>query len=274
MEEFRDCDISSAPFDVINDIQTEELLEFFAFCKTVLGNSNAAIQQKRSAIKGFYYFFTKIQKRIAADPTEMLEIPQKEKPLPKYLRIDECRQLLLSARQTAVSDFLKRDYCMLTFFLNCGMRVSELVGINMKDIREDSLKLLGKGRKERVIFLNQACMDALAEYLAERNTIPRVKEEPALFISRRTGKRITVRRVEQIVEAELRAAGLGNMGYTPHKLRHTAATLIYDHGNTDVLVLKQILGHESVQTTEIYTHLSQNDVREAMRQNKTLEDLE
>jgi len=154
-----------------------------------------------------------------------------------------------------------RDYCILTLFLNCGMRLSELVAINRTDIRDDrTLKLLGKGNKERIIYLNGACLDAINSYLEHSKDIKRVDD--ALFVGK-NGKRLSPRRIEQIVNNWLKNAGLSNRGYTPHKLRHTAATLMYQYGNVDVRILKDILGHVNLSTTEIYTHVSNSQLESA-----------
>ena len=162
----------------------------------------------------------------------------------------------------------KRNYCIITLFLNCGMRLSELVGINIKDIDfyDNKLKVLGKGNKERMVYLNSACVSALNDYLEIRTNNPKAAAETALFISNQN-KRISKRRVQQIVEDTLTAAGLDGKGITTHKLRHTAATLMYQYGDADVLTLKELLGHANVSTTEIYTHLSNDDVRNAVESN-------
>ena len=187
-----------------------------------------------------------------------------KKALPKFLSLNESLRLL----ETAGSTDSRRDYCIITLFLNCGMRLSELVGINIKDIDfyENRLKVLGKGNKERMVYLNTACVEALNSYLEIRSSNPKAKDEPALFISNQN-KRISKRRVQQIVETSLEAAGLGGKGITTHKLRHTAATLMYQYGDADVLTLKELLGHANISTTEIYTHLNNENVRQAVESN-------
>ena len=160
-----------------------------------------------------------------------------------------------------------RDYCILTLFLNCGLRISELVGLNVTDVRGDQLRVLGKGNKERLVYLNDACLAAIREYLAVRPEPPKDADKPYLFVSSRTRAPLTPRRVEQIVETHLKAAGLGGRGYSPHKLRHTAATLMYQHGGVDIRVLKEILGHVNLGTTEIYTHVSSDQIANAADRN-------
>ena len=183
-----------------------------------------------------------------------------EKALPKYLSIKECRSLVdcIDGPEQA------RDKCMVILLLNCGMRLSELVSLDLSDIREDTMILAGKGRKERTVYLNEACQAAIAKYLEERG----IGEDydgtgVPLFVSQKTGKRITGRRVEQILEKLFVKTGIAGRGYSTHKLRHTAATMMYQAG-ADVLILKEILGHESTATTEIYTHLNSEQVKDIM----------
>ena len=192
------------------------------------------------------------------DPTQSLNNPKLRKTLPRYLSLSESIQLL-----EAVSGPNEvRDYCILTLFLNCGLRVGELVGLNVQDIREDTVRVLGKGNKERQLYLNEACLDAIQAYLVVR---PEPKEElrhkNALFVSRNK-TRLTTRAVENIVQKAVRQAGL-DPKYSPHKLRHTAATLMYQ-GGVDMLAIKEILGHENVSTTQIYTHINQQQLKQAV----------
>ena len=194
---------------------------------------------------------------------EQLEIPAQKKSLPKYLTLEESLHLL----QSIEGRDRERDYCIVTILLNCGIRLSELVGIRLSDIREDTLTVLGKGNKERLVYLNQACLDALAAYLAVRPEPPKEANKPYLFLSSHTRAPISPRRVEQIVEFHLKAAGLDGRGYSPHKLRHTAATLMYQHGGVDIRVLKEILGHVNLGTTEIYTHVSNDQIANAADRN-------
>ena len=145
------------------------------------------------------------------------------------------------------------------------MRLTELVTIDLADFKEDTIRIVGKGDKERLVYLNPACIEALRHYCEARAKLPKLPDKQALFVSRHTGKRLGNRRVEQIVSACLKAAGLDGKGYSPHKLRHTAATLMYRHGNVDMLALKEILGHEHVSTTEIYTHINTQKLQDAVR---------
>ncbi|MEG1782612.1 MAG: tyrosine-type recombinase/integrase, partial [Oscillospiraceae bacterium] len=195
---------------------------------------------------------TKKTFQLQDNPCENIELPSNKVRLPKYLNLEQSMELLSNAN----TKFPTRDYCMLMLFLSCGMRLSELVGIDLSDYRDDTLRIIGKGNKERTVYLNQGCVKALEDYIKDRNAIVSPMVEPAMFISKNRQKRLTPRRVQQIVTDCLRSAGLSNMGFSTHKLRHTAATLLYRTGNADMLALKEILGHEHVSTTEIYTHIS------------------
>ena len=195
------------------------------------------------------------------DPTQSLNNPKLRKTLPRYLSLSESIQLL-----EAVSGPNEvRDYCILTLFLNCGLRVGELVGLNVQDIREDTVRVLGKGNKERQLYLNEACLDAIQAYLVVR---PEPKEElrhkNALFVSRNK-TRLTTRAVENIVQKAVRQAGVDPQ-YSPHKLRHTAATLMLNHG-VDIRTLQDVLGHENLGTTQIYTHISDANMKQAVEAN-------
>lgn len=198
---------------------------------------------------------------IDSDPTKDVDYPKMHEHLPKFLTLDESVNLL--ENMNTDDPFYLRDYCIITLFINCGMRLSELVGLNMQDINLDerSMRLLGKGNKERIIHINDACADAIVSYLPTRKESE--TERNALFLSKQ-GNRISNRRVEQVVENALKDSNLDNRGLSTHKLRHTAATLMYQHGNVDTLVLKEILGHKSISTTEIYTHISNDTLKKAM----------
>ena len=194
-----------------------------------------------------------------------------DRRLPKYLSLEDSRKLL-NVTSNEDNRNCERDYAIITLFLNCGMRLSELVGINLQDIDFDECKLnvIGKGNKERTIYLNKACMNAIADYLAVRpkQGIKHDKKysEKALFLSERKN-RISNRTVENIVTKQLQSAGLDTRKYSVHKLRHTAATLMYQYGQVDIRALQKVLGHESIATTEIYTHVNDEQVRNAFESN-------
>lgn len=259
-----DINISAMSVNELKNISVSDIYNFIFYASDERNNADKARYRKVSALRSFFKYLEKVAHIIENDLTKDLDVPVPKRALPKFLSLDESLRLL-KASSTADS---KRDYCIITLFLNCGMRLSELVGINIKDIDfyENRLKVLGKGNKERMVYLNNACLDALNSYLEIRRSNPKANEEPALFISNQN-KRISKRRVQQIVENALTEAGLDGKGFTTHKLRHTAATLMYQYGNADVLTLKELLGHASVSTTEIYTHLNNENVRNAVESN-------
>lgn len=260
--EFNQIDISDIDINLIKDISLSDVYEFLLFVSSKRSNNSKSRARKVSCIKVFFKYLTNNLCLIKENPVENLESPKIAKTLPKYLTLEDSI-LLLNAVD---GDFEERDFCIITLFLNCGMRLSELVGINLNDIKDDTLLLRGKGNKERIIYLNQSCIDSLAKYLECRNSklsIIKPNSKNALFIGR-NGNRIGARRVEMIVNDTLRKAGLDGKGYSVHKLRHTAATIMYQHGNVDVRVLQEILGHTNLGTTQIYTHISDNQIKKAI----------
>ncbi len=270
-DEYEKISLDTVDADFVRRIATTDIYEFMFFAERELGNSAVARARKLSSLRGFFKYCTSKRELLEKDPTLVVDSPKKRQTLPKYLTLDESRLLLAAVRNDEEADeFIRlRNFTMITLFLNCGMRLSELVGTDIGDIDKflRSLRVLGKGNKERIIYLNDACRAALAEYLPartspERGTLP----TKALFISSR-GVRICNRTVEWTVEKYLRAAGLENRHFSVHKLRHTAATLMYREGGVDVRVLKEILGHEQLNTTQIYTHVSDSDVEAAMYKN-------
>lgn len=257
---FEEISISKVDLDLIKTIDTMDIYNFLHFISREKSNSSVTRARKISALRSFFGYLTLKTGQLQDDPMKNIDVPSQRKSMPRYLSLEESLQLLASASGANSS----RDYCILTLFLNCGMRLSELVGINDSDIQEDSIRLLGKGNKERIVHLNQACRSAIEVYQKERDSVRYKNRDPkAMFLSR-TGSRLTPRRVEQIVEECLSRAGLSGKGYSTHKLRHTAATLMYQHGGADMLALKEILGHEHVSTTEIYTHISSTQLRETL----------
>ena len=249
--------------EMILSARLSDAYSFLAYVQSVNQNNAKTRARKVSSLRGFYKYLQSKAGRLEENPMEQLEIPAQRKSLPKYLTLDESLHLLESIE----GKDRERDYCIITILLNCGIRLSELVGIKLSDIRDDTLTVLGKGNKERMVYLNNACLNAIAEYLAVRPEPPKDADKPYLFVSYRTSAPLTPRRVEQIVETHLKAAGLGGRGYSPHKLRHTAATLMYQYGGVDIRVLKEILGHVNLGTTEIYTHVSNDQIANAADRN-------
>lgn len=253
-------DITDLDIAFVKKIELSDLYEYLNFLSNIRSDKPTTRARKIAALKSFFNFLTFKQKVLDKNPTVELETPKLSKRLPKYLTLDESVILLNSID----GKFEKRDTCIITLFLNCGLRLSELVSINMKDIKNNVLTIIGKGDKERSVYLNQACQDALSSYIAVR---PKdVKDHEALFISER-GTRIGRRTVEMMVKKYITLAGLDPKKYSPHKLRHTAATLMHKYGGVDIRSLQQILGHESISTTEIYTHVDSEQVKEALESN-------
>ena len=259
--ELDDIDIRGVDTKAIAAVTQSEIYEYLYFLKNERRNEAAARARKLTSVKSFFRYMTVKSNRLHDDPAKDISLPGLRKALPKYLSLEESLELLKNIQ----SDFHERDFCILTLFLNCGMRLSELVAIDLNDFKEDTIRIVGKGNKERLVYLNAACVEALHHYIAARAELGNLREPQALFVSKKTGRRLTARRVQQIVERCLQTAGLGGKGYSPHKLRHTAATLMYRHGNVDMLELKEILGHEHVSTTEIYTHISTDKLRNAAK---------
>lgn len=268
-DEFYEIDVSSIGLEQLGKIRAEDLYDFLYYANQTRDNDWCARSRKLSAIRSLYKYLVNKRHYLEYNPTVDIDSPKPKKTLPKVLTLSEAEKLLETVEQDKDSSFRIRDYAILTLFLNCGMRVSELVGINISDIDSDfhSLRVTGKGNKERVIYLNEACQRALCEYMIERMGQKYAKiHDRALFISR-FEQRMSVKTVQAMVYKYLKLAGLEAKHYSVHKLRHTAATLMYQSGNVDVRILKEILGHEQLNTTQIYTHVSNQDIEEAMSQN-------
>lgn len=260
---FDELAVDDITIDDIKSVDLTDLYSFMSFTSRERKNTSVTRARKVACLRSFYkYLHTKV-KLIDYNPAAELESPKTVKRLPKHLKLDESINLLQSVKG---KKNVARDYAILVLFLNCGLRLSELVGINVNDIRGDVLTVIGKGNKERTIYLNKACQDAISAYMAERAKLNVIKDPKALFISERK-TRISPKTVQYLVKKYIKAAGLDPDKYSPHKLRHTAATLMYKHGNVDIRSLQAILGHESVATTEIYTHLDEEQLRKAVNSN-------
>ncbi len=266
---FEMIDISMVDLDYIKNITTEDIYEFLMYTDRTRGNMAAAKSRKLSAIKGLFKYLTIKRNMLEENPAANIESPKRQQALPKYLSLEESLLLLNAVKNDKDSPSRVRDYAIITLFLNCGMRVSELVNVNLNDVDRQlrSMNVTGKGNKERIIYLNEACKEALGDYLDERLSEKHIKADtPALFLSKRE-QRISVKTVQWLVYKYLDLAGLESKHYSVHKLRHTAATLMYQSGQVDVRVLKDILGHEQLNTTQIYTHVSNRSMEEAMAHN-------
>lgn len=267
-DEFDEMTIYELDYDFAASVTRLEILEFLSFVADGRDNNARTRARKLSSLRSFYRYYCGTVMRFDNNPTDNIDTPKIPKSLPKHLTENESIELLTEIASDDESRFRVRDYCMITLFLNCGMRLSELVGIDLGDIDREmqTLRVTGKGAKDRVIYLNDACRSALTAYLAVRDKEPLPGERNALFLSARH-KRISKQSVQVIVYRYLDRAGFGNRGMSVHKLRHTAATLMYQSGNVDIRVLKDILGHEQLNTTQIYTHVSDSEMQKAMTQN-------
>lgn len=255
--------VQDVGLEFVRNIKTYDLFEFMNFVADERNNMSSTRQRKSSSLKSFFKYLTVHEKLLEENPTDGLTPPKKKKALPHFLSLEQSIELL----QAVEGPDAERDRCILTLFLNCGMRLAELVSINISDVlyNNSTLRILGKGNKERIVYLNQACLDAINSYLAVR---PKdgVIDRSALFLSNRK-TRISPKTVQAMVKKYLDKIGLSGPGYSVHKLRHTAATLMYRYGDVDIRVLQDILGHANLGTTEIYTHTSSNQMENAINSN-------
>ncbi|MFA6948203.1 MAG: tyrosine-type recombinase/integrase [Eubacteriales bacterium] len=267
-EEYEAASLDYVDAAFMESITREEILAFFNYTSLERENKARTRARKLSSIKTFYKYLTVTMRYFENNPAANLDTPQVRPALPKFLTLAESRELLEAVKNDVESKTRERDYAIITLFLNCGMRLNELCRISVGDMDRElrSLRVLGKGAKERIIYLNDACRSALNEYLPVRALDGEIKDKNALFISSRHN-RISDKTVQWMVYKYLDLAGLGNRRLSTHKLRHTAATLMYQSGEVDVRVLKDILGHEQLNTTQIYTHVSDVQMERAMSAN-------
>lgn len=272
--DFKEIQINDLTINTIKKIKIDDIHAFLGYLTTEYHSKPATRARKISTIRIFFnYLCQDASSKFLLDhnPALNLKTPKKDKRLPKYLSLDDSKKLLDVASDEDNRN-CERDFAITTLFLNCGMRLSELVGININDIdfEECKLNVIGKGNKERTIYLNKACMRAISDYLNIRpkQGIKHDKKysEKALFLSGRH-ERISNRTVQYIINKELLKAGLDSRKYSVHKLRHTAATLMYQYGQVDIRALQELLGHESIATTEIYTHVNNDQIRNAVERN-------
>lgn len=266
-----EIDIKDVNIDFIKKIDTSDIYDFLSFLandRVINPESNlpeygieaSARARKLSSIKSFYKYLTVRTKQLDENPVAEMEYPKLRKSLPKYLTLDESASLL----QAVSGPNEKRDYAILMLFLNCGIRRSELVGLNISDVYEDRIRVIGKGNKERFVYFGTACRKAIDQYLEIRNNLI-LTDNRALFGSQK-GNRITVTAVHRLVKKALLQAGIDSTQYSAHKLRHTAATMMLS-GGVDVKTVQEVLGHENLNTTQIYTHIENTELKIASEAN-------
>ena len=264
--EFHDIDISDIDLKFVSGIKTNDIFAYLIWLSREQNLNSASRSRKISSLRSFYKYCCVKKHLFENNPTLELENPKKNKRSPQYLTLEE-RQALINAAYNAPTQSNERDYCIVILFLNCGMRLAELRGINLSDIHGDILTVIGKGNKERTIDLNKSCVDAIDEWLKVRDSY-KIKPEAkdALFISKK-GLRRSEDMVQITIKNLLAQSGLDTKTYSVHKLRHTAATLMYKYGHVDLRSLQTILGHASVSTTQIYTHVDDDLLHQAVESN-------
>ena len=267
---FEKIDISECTVEQVSKIKQDDIHSFISYLSINRNCGPATCARKISTLRIFFKYLTVTSHKLQENPAQNLETPKLNKRLPKYLTLEDSEKLLNTTANDSTK-FKERNYAIITLFLNCGLRLSELVNINISDINFDDKRLtvIGKGNKERAIYLNDSCINAIKEYLSVRSS--RTKKDSknsdkALFLSN-NNTRISRRMVEYVVTSELQKSGLDTTKYSVHKLRHTAATLMYKYGNVDIRALQELLGHQSIATTEIYTHVDNEQVRNAIEAN-------
>ena len=269
LDEFETISISEIDDEDVKRVRTGDIMRFLVFVGQDKKNSTTTRQRKLSSLRSFFQYAVNRLHIIEVSPVANVDSPKKGKTLPKYLTVEESVRLLEAVKSDSYSKTTVRDFAIVTLFLNTGMRLSELVGLNLTSFKPDlsSVTVVGKGNKERVIYLNDAARRAVAEYLRQRLD-PRyiLTSDKAFFLSKRQ-QRISNKTVQWMVGKYLDLSGLGARGLSVHKLRHTAATLMYQSGKVDIRVLKDILGHEQLNTTQIYTHVVSRNLQEAMANN-------
>ena len=261
---FPEIPVSDVDIELIRSVSLTDLYDYVTWLNRERKLAPPSRARKISSIRSFFHYLHTKEHLLSENIAASLESPKLVRRLPRYLSVEESKSLL-SAASDSESPLSSRDYCILTLFLNCGLRLSELCGINLRNIKEETLIVLGKGKKERTVYLNGACLHALDLYMNDRPKTAKTDPD-ALFISR-LGRRISPKTVQLLIKNYIRKAGLDPTRYSTHKLRHTAATLMYQYGQVDIRALQQILGHVSIATTEIYTHVDERRLHEAVERN-------
>lgn len=268
-DEFENISISSIDIDDIRAVTPQNIIDYLMFAGFERSNNTTTRMRKLSSLRSFFNYAYAKRHYIDSNPTSDIDAPKKSKSLPKYLTVEEAVKLLETVKNDTASKTVVRDYAIIVMFLNTGMRLSELVGLNLESFDSEliTVKVRGKGNKERIVYLNDAARRATEDYLRTRLDPRYIRtSDNAFFLSGRQ-TRISAKTVQWVVYKYLELAGLGTRGLSVHKLRHTAATLMYQTGKVDIRVLKDILGHEQLNTTQIYTHVVDRNIEEAMSNN-------
>ena len=262
-----EVDIDSVDGDLLRKIEKADIYAYISYLDRERKNNSRTKFRKISSVRSFFDYLTYKVDILEKNPTENIDMPKMEKSLPVYLTLEESIRLLRSIQNFKQKNIFRlRDYAIAMLFLNCGLRLSELASLNVKDLNEDrTLRIIGKGSKERLVYLNDNVVRSIDAYLFVRKAEGLADEEPLFLSMRKT--RMSNRSIQHMLEKHLKNAGFDTRKYTVHKLRHTAATLMYQFGDEDLKSLQEILGHESISTTQIYTHVNLEDIRHTMNQN-------
>lgn len=263
LSDIKNVSIQDIHIEWIKEITLEDLYMFLEYCEVHRNNSPYSRARKVASIKSFFKYLKRKRRLIEYNPAEELESPKIGKRMPIYMNLEETKTFLSGIPK---DKHYKRNYCILMFLLNLGLRVSELCSLNLNSIQGSSLKVIGKGNKERDVPMNQVCIEALTDYLEnERKFVREIKDKEALFLSQK-GTRISKRTVQRLVKKVNDFSGLKKEKLTPHKLRHTSATLLYRNG-ADIRSLQYLLGHSNVSTTQIYTHIDDQQIKRIVENN-------
>lgn len=269
MDEFEKLSIKRIGVEDVRRVTQKNIIEYLIFAGFKRENSASTRMRKLSALRSFFKYAHVKEHIIDVNPTADVDAPKKASTLPKFLTVEEAVKLIDTVRSDKESKTRIRDFAIIVLFLNTGIRLSELVGLNLENIDSDitMIKVMGKGAKERIVYLNKAARAAMIEYLKQRLDPKHVRTSSnAVFLSGREN-RISNKTVQWMVQKYLKMAGLGARGLSVHKLRHTAATLMYQSGKVDIRVLKDMLGHEQLNTTQIYTHVVDRNIEQAVENN-------
>ena len=267
VESLDEVGIDSIDADLLRKIENADIYAYISYLDRERKNNSRTKFRKISSVRSFFDYLTYKVDVLEKNPAENIDMPKMEKSLPVYLTLEESIRLLRSIQNFKQKNIFRlRDYAIAMLFLNCGLRLSELASLNVKDLNKDrTLRIIGKGSKERLVYLNDNVERSIDAYLLARKAEGLADEDPLFLSMRKT--RMSNRSIQHMLEKHLKNAGFDTRKYTVHKLRHTAATLMYQFGDEDLKSLQEILGHESISTTQIYTHVNLEDIRHTMNQN-------